>query len=187
MSDQKETQDHNENPNVANLAVNAAESATTMAAFELSAEERDAIEHEKHHYEDARAASIEALKIVQKKRGWVPDGAIYVIADVLGIPASDVEGVATFYSQIFRQPVGRHVIRYCDSVVCHINGYQGIQAAISKKLSIQPGQTTFDGRFTLLPTCCLGNCDRGPTMMIDDDTHSDLKPEEIEQLLEQYP
>ncbi|SUX66175.1 NADH dehydrogenase subunit E [Citrobacter amalonaticus] len=75
-------------------------------AFELSAAEREAIEHEKHHYEDPRAASIEALKIVQKQRGWVPDGAIHAIADVLGIPASDVEGVATFYSQIFRQPVG---------------------------------------------------------------------------------
>ena len=73
-------------------------------AFELSAAEREAIEHEMHHYEDPRAASIEALKIVQKQRGWVPDGAIHAIADVLGIPASDVEGVATFYSQIFRQP-----------------------------------------------------------------------------------
>ncbi len=64
-------------------------------AFELSAAEREAIEHEMHHYEDPRAASIEALKIVQKQRGWVPDGAIHAIADVLGIPASDVEGVAT--------------------------------------------------------------------------------------------
>ncbi|MGM3159842.1 NADH-quinone oxidoreductase subunit NuoE [Dickeya undicola] len=154
--------------------------------FVLSDTERDAIEHEKHHYEDARAASIEALKIVQKQRGWVPDGAIDAIAEILGIPASDVEGVATFYSQIFRQPVGRHVIRYCDSVVCHITGYQGIQAALERKLNIKPGQTTFDGRFTLLPTCCLGNCDKGPTMMIDEDTHSQLKPDDIDSLLEQY-
>lgn len=73
--------------------------------FVLTQEERAEIEQEKHHYEDPRAASIEALKIVQKNRGWVEDGAIYAIADVLGIPASDVEGVATFYSQIFRQPV----------------------------------------------------------------------------------
>ncbi|QOL16776.1 NADH-quinone oxidoreductase subunit NuoE [Dickeya dianthicola] len=154
--------------------------------FVLSDTERDAIEHEKHHYEDARAASIEALKIVQKHRGWVPDGAIDAIAEVLGIPASDVEGVATFYSQIYRQPVGRHVIRYCDSVVCHITGYQGIQAALERKLNVKPGQTTFDGRFTLLPTCCLGNCDKGPTMMIDEDTHSQLKPEDLDSLLEQY-
>ena len=87
--------------------------------FALSETERSAIEHEMHHYEDPRAASIEALKIVQKERGWVPDGAIHAIGDVLGIPASDVEGVATFYSQIFRQPVGRHIIRVCDSMVCY--------------------------------------------------------------------
>ncbi len=155
--------------------------------FVLTAEELDEIEHEKHHYEDPRAASIGALKIVQEKRGWVEDGAIYAIADALGIPASDVEGVATFYSQIFRQPVGRHIIRYCDSVVCHITGYQGLESEIISQLSIRPGQTTEDGRFTLLPTCCLGNCDKGPTMMIDNDTHSYVKPEDIKTLLEQYP
>lgn len=115
------------------------------------------------------------------------DGAIYAIASLLGIPASDVEGVATFYSQIYRQPVGRHIIRYCDSVVCHITGYQGIETEIIKLLQIAPGQTTADGRFTLLPTCCLGNCDKGPTMMIDEDTHSHVKPSDIQRLLEQYP
>lgn len=159
----------------------------TQPEFVLSTTEQQAIEHEKHHYEDPRAASIEALKIVQKQRGWVPDGAIEAIADVLGIPASDVEGVATFYSQIYRQPVGRHVIRYCDSVVCHITGYQGIQAALEETLQIKPGQTTPDGRFTLLPTCCLGNCDKGPTMMVGENTHVHLTPESIASLLEQYP
>lgn len=166
--------------------VNAAAPQNGADAFVLSEEERDAIEHEKHHYEDPRAVSIEALKIVQKQRGWVPDGAIYAIAEVLGIAASDVEGVATFYSQIFRQPVGRHVIRYCDSVVCYITGYQGIQAALENKLNIKPGQTTFDGRFTLLPTCCLGNCDQGPSIMIDEDTHAQLTPENVVELLERY-
>ncbi|MGL4861175.1 MAG: NADH-quinone oxidoreductase subunit NuoE, partial [Enterobacteriaceae bacterium] len=131
--------------------------------------------------------SIEALKLVQKAHGWVPDGALDAIARILGIPVSDVEGVATFYSQIFRQPVGRHVIRYCDSVVCYITGYEGIEKTLEHKLQIGPGQTTADGRFTLLPVCCLGNCDKGPTMMIDEDTHSHLRPEDIEGLLEQYP
>lgn len=159
----------------------------TDPPFVLSNSVRAAIEQEKHHYEDARAASIEALKIVQKQHGWVPDGAIVAIAEVLEIPASDVEGVATFYSQIFRQPVGRHIIRYCDSVVCHITGYQGIQEALESTLAIKAGQTTTDGRFTLLPTCCLGACDRGPAMMIDDDTHLQLTPEIVQTLLEQYP
>jgi len=178
MNNQKERQHYKNLLNTVSL--------TDKSVFILSDEECAAIKQEKHYYENACAVSIEALKIVQKKRGWVPDGAIYAIADILDIPVSDVEGVATFYSQIFRQPVGRHIIRYCDSVVCYINGYQGLQLAIEKKLSIKPGQTTTDSCFTLLPTCCLGNCDKGPTIMIDDDIYSYLKPEDIEYLLEQY-
>ncbi|PLK59392.1 NADH-quinone oxidoreductase subunit E [Candidatus Palibaumannia cicadellinicola] len=154
--------------------------------FELSHDVYEAIEQEKNYYEDARAVSIEALKMVQKKYGWVPDGAIEVIAQILGISVSDVEGVATFYSQIFRKPVGRHVIRYCDSVVCYITGYQTIQATLEQFLNIEPGQTTQDRRFTLLPTCCLGNCDKGPTMMVNEDTYVNLTPECILSLLESY-
>lgn len=155
--------------------------------FALTDAERDAITHEKHHYEDPRAASIEALKIVQQARGWVPDGAIPAIAAELGIPASDVEGVATFYSQIFRQPVGRHIIRVCDSMVCYINGHEGVLATLKEHIGIAPGQTTEDGRFTLLPVCCLGNCDKGPAMMIDDDTFGGLDGEALCQTLENYP
>lgn len=156
------------------------------SSFVLSDSAREAIQHEMHHYEDPRAASIEALKIVQKELGWVPDGASEAIASILGIPAADVEGVATFYSQIFRRPVGRHVIRYCDSVVCFINGFQTVQQALEQKLGIKPGQTTEDQRFTLLPVCCLGNCDKGPSMMIDDDTHSHLSADKLDELLEKY-
>jgi NADH-quinone oxidoreductase subunit E len=155
--------------------------------FALSDSERAAIEHELHHYEDARAASIEALKIVQKARGWVPDGAIPAIGEILGIPASDVEGVATFYSQIFRQPVGRHIIRVCDSMTCYIGGHESVVARITERLGIGLGQTTTDDRFTLLPVCCLGNCDKAPALMIDDDTFGDVTPESVTQLLEAYP
>lgn len=155
--------------------------------FSLSDDERAAIEHEMQHYEDPRAASIEALKIVQKARGWVPDGAAEAIGALLAIPASDVEGVATFYSQIFRQPVGRHIIRLCDSMVCYINGHEAIQEALHQELGIGLGGTSRDGRFTLLPVCCLGNCDKAPTLMIDDDTHSHLDATTVTQLLERYP
>lgn len=154
--------------------------------FALSETERSAIEHEMHHYEDPRAASIEALKIVQKQRGWVPDGAIYAIAEVLGIPASDVEGVATFYSQIFRQPVGRHIIRVCDSMTCFIGGHESVLGAIQQQLDIAPGQTSADGRFTLLPVCCLGNCDKAPALMIDDDTFGNVSADSVGKLLEDY-
>ncbi|MNR00575.1 NADH-quinone oxidoreductase subunit E [compost metagenome] len=155
--------------------------------FALSQAERDAILHETHHYEDPRAASIEALKIVQQARGWVPDGAIHAIAAELGIPASDVEGVATFYSQIFRQPVGRHIIRVCDSMVCYINGHEQLLAGLKEVMDLAPGQTSADGRFTLLPVCCLGNCDKGPALMIDDDTFGGLDAIGLLKTLEAYP
>jgi NADH-quinone oxidoreductase subunit E len=154
--------------------------------FVLAAELRAEIEHVLSHYPDPRAASIDALKIVQKAHGWVPDGAINAIADILGIPASDVEGVATFYSMIFRQPVGRHVIKVCDSMVCYINGHEQVVSAIKEKYGIGVGETTPDGRFTLLPVCCLGNCDKGATMMVDDNTHGGLTPETVAQILEDY-
>jgi len=154
--------------------------------FALSEAERSAIEHEMHHYEDPRAASIEALKIVQKARGWVPDGACDAISEILGIPASDIEGVATFYSQIFRVPVGRHIIRVCDSMTCYIGGHESVLDSIKNEIGIEPGQTTDDNRFTLIPVCCLGNCDKAPALMIDDDTFGDVQPGGIAQLLESY-
>jgi NADH-quinone oxidoreductase subunit E len=154
--------------------------------FVLHADDRAAMEHETHHYEDARAASIEALKIVQHRHGWVPDGAIAAIGEVLGIPATDVEGVATFYNLIFRRPVGRHVIKVCDSVSCYLTGYEDVKKAFTDKLGVGLGETTPDNRFTLLPICCLGACDKGPVLMIDEHTHFDVDPAKINELLEQY-
>lgn len=160
--------------------------STDRERFELHPEDRAAIEHEIEHYADPRAASIDALKIVQKRHGWVPDGAINAIAEVLGISGPDVEGVATFYNLIFRRPVGRNVIKVCDSISCFLTGYDDVRDSISQQLNIGLGETTPDGRFTLLPICCLGACDRGPVLMINDDTHFDLAPDNIAQLLEQY-
>jgi NADH-quinone oxidoreductase subunit E len=144
------------------------------------------IEHELSHYADSRAASIEALKIVQQHRGWVSDEALVAIAAKIGISVADLEGVATFYSLIFRRPVGRHVIKVCDSLACMLTGYGEVVAALKQQLGIDYGQTTADGRFTLLPICCLGACDKGPVIMIDDDTHGQLDAARAVQLLEQY-
>ncbi|MGL9733662.1 MAG: NADH-quinone oxidoreductase subunit NuoE [Symbiopectobacterium sp.] len=141
----------------------------------------------KHHYEDARVASIEALKIFQKHRGWVPDGAIHAIADIfVGSDQRCGRRGDVLQPDFPSTDCGRHVIRYCDSVVCYINCFQGVKAAFERKLKIKPGQTTFDGRFTLVPICCLGNCDKGSSMMIDEDTHSHVKPDDIDSLLEPY-
>jgi NADH-quinone oxidoreductase subunit E len=158
----------------------------SVAPFHLTDEQRHAIQHEMGHYDDPRAASIEALKIVQADHGWVPDGAIIEIAKVIGIPASDVEGVATFYNLIFRQPVGRHVIKVCDSIACFLTGYESVRDSLCQKLGVQYGQTTADGRFTLLPICCLGACDKAPVLMIDNDTYTHLTLEGLDAVLERY-
>jgi NADH-quinone oxidoreductase subunit E len=160
--------------------------ASTAAPFALSAGELAEIRHEVAHYEDPRAASIEALKAVQKHRGWVPDGAIAAIGAELGIPASDVEGVATFYNMIFRRPVGRHVIKLCDSISCFLTGYDALREAVAAHTGLGYGETSADGRFTLLPVCCLGNCDKGPSLMIDEDTYGPVAPHEVAALLERY-
>lgn len=160
--------------------------ANAGLSFVLSEQEKHEIEHEVAHYPDARAASIGALKVVQQHRGWVPDEAIPQIAKMIGMGAAELEGVATFYSLIFRKPVGRHVIKVCDSIACHLTGYDELRAALEKKLGIRYGQTTADQRYTLLPICCLGNCDHGPTMMIDDDTHGDVSPQGLDAILGKY-
>ncbi|MGO1502148.1 MAG: NADH-quinone oxidoreductase subunit NuoE [Marinobacter sp.] len=156
-------------------------------SFQLHEEDRQAMLIERDHYEQPQAACVGALKIVQKRYGWVPDGAIVAIAETLGIGAGEVEGVATFYSLIFRQPVGRHVILLCDSSSCFLTGYEALSEALSERLGIGFGQTTEDGRFTLLPVCCLGACDRGPAMMIGDDTFGLIAADDLDELLEAYP
>lgn len=165
----------------------AAPIATDGDGFVLHDEDRRVMLEVREHYEQPQAACIEALKIVQKRHGWVPDGAIVAIADTLGVGAGAVEGVSTFYSLIFRQPVGRHVILLCDSSSCFLTGYETLSDALSQQLGVGFGQTTPDGRFTLLPVCCLGACDRGPAMMIDDDTFGPISPEDLSVLLEAYP
>ncbi|WP_235937578.1 NADH-quinone oxidoreductase subunit NuoE [Marinobacter caseinilyticus] len=155
--------------------------------FHLHGDDREAILQIVAHYEQPQAACIDALKIVQRRHGWVPDGAIPAIAEVLGVGAASVEGVATFYSLIFRQPVGRHVILVCDSSSCFLTGYDALRDALSIHLGIGFGETTPDNRFTLLPVCCLGACDSGPALMIGEDTYAPVTPDDISALLEAYP
>ncbi len=151
----------------------------------LSEQETAAIRDEASHYPYGRAAVPEALRIVQRARGWVPDEAVSDIGDLLGVGADEVEGVATFYNMIFRKPVGRHVILVCDSVSCWIGGCDSLRAHLRRRLGIEEGQTTPDGRFTLLPIGCLGACDRAPALMVDRELYGDVTAERIDGILEE--
>lgn len=153
----------------------------------LSPEEAQAVAREITHYPDRRAAAIEALKIIQKHRGWVSDEGLRDAAGALGMDPAELEAVATFYNQIFRRPVGRHVIFLCDSVSCWICGYEDVRTALSDRLGIGFGETTADGRFTLLPMVCLGACERAPALTIDNETHGPMHPSGLDALLARYP
>lgn len=150
----------------------------------LTAEERQEIEAELAHYPTKQAVCIDAMKIVQRHRGWVSDESIRDIGELLEMSPADLDGVASFYNLIFRQPVGRHVVMLCNSVSCWIMGYERMKEHLTSRLGIKFGETTPDGRFTLLPIVCLGACDCAPAMMIDNHLHANLDEEKIDQLLE---
>jgi len=152
----------------------------------LTAEEIDEIDSEAVRYPKREAVSIDALKIVQRHRGWISDESLRDIAQHIGVSPTDLDSIATFYNLIYRRPVGRHVISVCDSVSCWIMGCEPIRGHLQQRLGIGLGGTTRDNRFTLLPTVCLGCCDRAPAMMVGGDLHTNLDPLKIDAVLEKY-
>lgn len=156
----------------------------------LTEAEQHEIEAEAAHYPERRAVAIDALKIVQRHRGHISDETLTEVAAFLGLTRADLDGVATFYNLLHRKPVGRHVIWICDGVSCWLTGYGRLRRQLEQQLGIHEGETTADGRFTLLPIVCLGACDHAPVCMVNDDLHRDLDPaldpDRVNQLLEPY-
>ena len=152
----------------------------------LTEDEKKQIRQEIEQSEHPRAACVEALRIHQAHHGWVSDEDIRELAALLNMTPDELDAVATFYPFIFRRPVGRHVILVCDSVSCWVMGYESLLNRLKERLGISMGETTRDGRFTLLPVSCIGACDRAPAMMIDRDLHLNLDPEKLDRLLERY-
>jgi NADH-quinone oxidoreductase subunit E len=152
----------------------------------LTEEERQQIEADIPHYVHRKAACIDALKIVQQHRGWLSDEAIRDVAGCLGMDPAELDGVASFYTMLFREPVGKHLVMLCDSVSCWIMGYERVREALKTRLGVDFGGTSADGRFTFLPIVCLGACDHAPAMLVDDDLHGNLEPEEVASILDGY-
>ena len=105
---------------------------------------------------------------------------------MLDMTPEELDAVATFYSFIFRKPVGRHVILICDSISCWVIGYQPLLDLLETRLGVTFGGTTKDKRFTLLPISCLGACDRAPALMVDDDLYGPVAPEMMDEILLKY-
>lgn len=149
--------------------------------------ERQRIDEVRALYQTQQAAVVEVLRIVQDSRGWVSDDALRDIAGYLDLSPAFIESLATFYSMIFRRPVGRHVIMVCDSVCCWMDGAEDLISALSEHLGAGLGETTEDGRFTLLPVVCLGACDQSPAMLIDWHLHGNVEIDGLSSILALYP
>ena len=152
----------------------------------LSQALQDEIAAHIHEPEHRQAACTEALRIVQRERGWIDNASLRDIAEFLGMTTHELDSVATFFNLIHRRPVGRDGVLVCSSVSCWVMGYDALRAALLKKLGVALGETTKDGRFTVLPNQCLGTCDHAPAMLIDGDLHQDVDLARLDAILERY-
>jgi NADH-quinone oxidoreductase subunit E len=149
----------------------------------LTDREKKEIDAELGQYEQKRAACVEALKIVQRHRGWVSDEALGDVASALDMTPAELDSVATFYNLIYRRPVGKHVIHVCNSISCWIMAQEEVFDHLRSRLHIDWGETSADGKFTLLPVPCLGACDLAPAMLIDNELYGDLTPQKLDEIL----
>ena len=145
---------------------------------------KESLEKKIAHADHPRELVVDAMLALQEHYGYLSDEAVEEVAALLGMSSLEVEELATFYTFIYREPVGKFVIHVCDSVICWMNGYESITDYLRKRLEIDLGETTADGLFTLLPVCCIGYCDQSPAMLINRKVYGHLTPEKIDEILE---
>jgi NADH-quinone oxidoreductase subunit E len=134
--------------------------------------------------EHPRELVVDVMFALQQQYGFLSDEAVAEAAALLDMSPLQVEELATFYTFVFREPVGKYIIHVCDSLICWMDGAVSVRDYLSAKLAIAPGETTPDGRFTLLPVCCIGYCDLSPAMLINRKAYGPLTPALIDEILE---
>ena len=151
-----------------------------MAMREITNKDiRDVLnEHEQH-----RDSLIPILQGIQKKLGYIPDGAVEVISSHLNISENDIYGVATFYTQFrFTRP-GDHIVKVCQGTACHVRGCKRIMNEATRYLGISPGETTPDYKFSLDSVACFGSCALSPVVVTDDTVHGRMSAQKLKGLL----
>ena len=125
-----------------------------------------------------KSAILFALYLAQGQQGYLTGNAMRFVAQQIGCSTADVEDVVSYYTMFYTKPVGKRVLNVCRTLSCALLGAERVTEELSKKLGIKPGQTTADGEFTLIEVECLGACDRAPVVMVNDDWHERLAPEQ---------
>ena len=150
----------------------------------LPNELKESLENQIAHADHRREMVVDIMLALQEHYGYLSDEAVAEVAALLEMSPLEVEELATFYTFIYREPVGKYVIHVCDSLICWMDGYESIKNYLCKKLDIEVGATTADGLFTLLPVCCIGYCDLSPAMLINRKVYGNLTAEKIDEILE---
>lgn len=137
-------------------------------------------------YKSKPGALIPVLEEVQDVCGYLPMALQYRVAKGLNLPVANVYGVVTFYSFFTMVPRGKHVIRVCLGTACYVRGGQRLLEELVHNLGIEPGECTEDRNFSLETVRCLGACGLAPVVVIDSDTHGQMKPAKLGAVLDQY-
>lgn len=135
-------------------------------------------------YPTRRAATLPVLQAIVHKHGWIPHQAIEEAADYIGISAAEMLDTASFYEEFWLEPKGKYLIMVCRSLSCELMGYIDLLAHIKAKLGIEEGQTTDDGKITLVAAECLGSCDTAPCALANEKLHENLTVERIDEILD---
>ena len=130
-----------------------------------------------------RELAVDVMFALQDHYGYLSEAAVDDAAALLGMTPMEIEELATFYTFIYREPVGAYVIHVCDSLVCAMDGGDTLLTHLSQTLGVDPGGTTPDGLFTLLPVCCIGYCDRAPAMLINRKVYGPLTPAAVDDII----
>jgi len=136
-------------------------------------------------YPTRRAVLLPALHMVQDKFNCISESAILELAELLDIPPAEVLSTASFYDSYSLSQRGKHLIAVCQSLSCELCGCEQILAALQEKLGIEPGQTTQDGKFTLITAQCLGACDYAPAILIDQTLYKNISLERLDDIIQE--
>lgn len=137
-------------------------------------------------YSAQQGVLIQLLLDMQSEFNWIPKEAILRISERMQIPISQIYRVASFYKAMSLIPRGKHVVNVCLGTACHVRGGPRIMDKVEESLTIKPGETTQDMKFTLERVNCLGCCALGPVVVIDKDYHGKMTPAKVKEVLESY-
>ena len=137
-------------------------------------------------YPKEKRYSLAILQDVQRKFGYIPRESLGAVSAYLDIKISALYSMATFYRALSLTPRGKHFIKICDGTACHIRGAPALLDALQRALGIKPGETTSDGLFTLETVNCVGACAIAPVMVVDEQYHPKVKPDEVGAILAAY-